>query len=89
MVSDPQALELLDLLEATIYRLHDAGVSREDIEIAVDEAGGRHASQVEDDLEQVVVVVGFMDGCDDALRQDVEQGIQVVCDSELSHGSLT
>ena len=30
--------ELLDLLEATVYRLCDAGVSREDIETAVDEA---------------------------------------------------
>jgi hypothetical protein len=53
--------------------------------LALDIARGRDTPQVEDDLQQVIVIVGFMDGFDNIAWQNTQQGIQVVSYSQLSH----
>ena len=53
--------------------------------LALDVARSRDTPQVEDDLEQVIVIIGFMDGFDNITGQNPQQGIQVVSYFQLSH----
>ncbi len=53
--------------------------------LALDVTRRGHTAQVEDDLKQVVVIVGLMHGRDNLLGQDAEQGVEVVCDLQLGH----
>lgn len=77
----------VELADALVHKVNfgtrDFFLAQDDL--AVNEARRGDAPQVEDDFEQIVVVIGFMDGRNDFFRENVEQGVEVVGDFQLSH----
>jgi len=65
------------------FGAHDLFVDKNRLTLDIARRGD--APQVKDDLEQVIVIVGFMDGLDDVAGQNTQQGIQVVCYFHLCH----
>ena len=62
---------------------HDLALGQGDL--AVDEAGRRHAAKVEDDLQELVVPVHLRQAVDQIHRENPQQGLEVVGDSSLGH----
>jgi hypothetical protein len=52
-------------------------------DFTIHKAGSGDAPQVKDDFEQFVVMIGFMNGLNNAFRQDAQQGIEVIGNSAL------
>jgi hypothetical protein len=57
---------------------------RED-DFTFDKAGGGQPPKVNDDLQQVVAVVRLFHGVTNVGGEDVQKGVEVVCNSVLSH----
>src|SRR5688500_1997152 len=55
-------------------------------ELAVHKTDGGDASQVQNDLEQVLAVVCFFHRMADVEREDIEERVEVVSYFKLSHG---